>query len=259
VRELSPPTAAAHGLTYRIAKLQSTLIDRQFARGKFYDLAGVDQKNQPKLRACLSRHAVVCESCIDSQRIARNRTVVPLGNDTAWWVLDYWIGGSPLDSLVYPWKELSHSLIKHLGTEILLGLDELHSHGIVMRELTPDKVIVSEDQQKCTLTDFEMAILTQGTVSVSGRWKNLRPYLAPENSDDSDYHRKPQIVYSRDIYSWAAIMIELLTGDPLADIKRLSECLPQAELAKYLRGCRHPRADLRPKAVAEVLEVWSKW
>lgn len=259
VLELSPATSAANGLTYHIAKLQSTLVDGQFARGKFYDLAGVDQKNQAKIRACLSRHAVVCESCIDAQRIARNRTVIPLGNDTAWWVLDYWIDGFPLDALIYPRQELSHSLIKHLGTEILLSLQELHSRGIVMRELTPDKVIVSEGHQKCTLTDFEMAILTQGTVSVSGRWKDRIPYWAPENKEDSFYHRKPQIVERRDIYSWAAIMIELITGDPLADSKRLGQSLPQAELAKFLIDCRHPQADRRPKSVGEVLEVWNKW
>ncbi len=259
VLELSPPTAAANGLTYNIAKLRSTLIREQFARGKIYYLAGVERRNQSKLRECLSRHAIVCECCKNSERVARNRTVIPLGNDTAWWVLDYWIDGSPLDSLIYPWQESPQSLIKHLGTEILLGLDELHSHGIVMRELTPDKVIVSEDHQKCILTDFEMAILTEGTVSVYGRWQDGNSYLAPENVKDSNYNRTPPIVKSRDIYSWAAIMIALLTGDPLADIKRLNECLPQAEIAEFLIRCRHPRADLRPKVVAEVLEDWNKW
>ncbi len=160
---------------------------------------------------------------MDAQRIARNRTVIPLGNDSAWWVLDYWMEGVPLESLLYPPQNLSHSIVKQMGTEILLGLDELHSHDIVMRELTPDRVLVSKDYQKCTLTDFEMAILTQGTTSVSGRWKDGSPYLAPENSDDSDYARKPEIVRRRDMYSWAAIMAELLTGNPRADMQMLSE------------------------------------
>lgn len=256
---VSPISSAANGLSFCVAKLKSQLNAKHFSRGKFYWLAGVDQRNQPKLRECLNRHGSVCESCKDALRVARHRIAIPLEHDTAWWVLDHWIDGSPLDSLIYPRQELSHSLIKRLGTEILLGLDELHSYGIVMRELTPDKVIVSEDQERCTLTDFEMAILTEGTVSVSGRWKNRSPYLAPENVDDSDYYRKPEIVKSRDIYSWAAIMIELITGDPLADSKRLGQSLPQAALAKFLIDCRHPRADRRPKSVAEVLEVWNKW
>ena len=254
-----PPSNAGNGLCYCIAKLKSRLIEEQYARGKFYWLSGVDRRDMARLRECLSRHARVCERCINATRIARNRTVIPLGDDTAWWVLDHWIDAFPLESLLFPRQELAKSEIKHLGTEILLGLDELHSHGIVMRELTPDKVLVTKDRRSCTLTDFEMAILTQGAVSVSGRWKNRSPYLAPENVDDSDYNRKPEIVKSRDIYSWAAIMIECLTGDPAADLQQLTNSLSNAELAQFLIRCRHPRPDLRPKSVAEVQEVWSQW
>jgi serine/threonine protein kinase len=147
--------------------------------------------------------------------------------------------------------------VKTIGTEILIGLQELHQSKMFFRELAPDRVYLSDDFRKCTLTDFELAKVLQKVPTVSGPWRTSNPYRAPENVESRTI--APTNYARTDIYSWAAIVIELFTGDPNAESEALAKKLHDPQLVTYLMACRSPIFSERPKSVVDVLDVWNKW
>lgn len=252
-------TTAANGVLYCIVKLQHTIIEEKFSRGKFYEFGELPDGGLDALRERLKRHATLCQrmSNAEGTRIARNCGITRLMDDTAWWILDDWIEGSTLKSVTAQESPLTWQAIKHIGTEILLGLDELHSNKIVFRELAPERIYLSNDRLRCTLTDFELAKILQDVPTVAGEWLTRNPYRAPELLEGktiawSNYART-------DVYSWAAIVSELFTGNPDANLDALMDKLPERELAEFLFKCRSPLSTERPDSVSKVLDVWNKW
>lgn len=92
-------TTTANGVIYCIAKLQHTIIEEKFSRGKFYEFGELPDGGLNALRERLKRHATVCErmSNAEGTRIARIYGIVRLMDDTAWWILDDWIEGATLN------------------------------------------------------------------------------------------------------------------------------------------------------------------
>lgn len=248
IEALTPTYTCDNGLEYRVVKLQSELIEQKIVRGKFYDLALVAPDARTAMRENLSRHATVCElGRFDRQRIACNFTVIPLKNDSAWWVLDEWIEGTPLSAML-KFSQLSLTQVRWIGSELLKALGSLHRADVIMRELTPQHVYVNNDQLK--LTDFELAKLIHGKISVQGSWETPNPYRAPEVED-----RNPRI--QSDIFSWAVIMVHAVSGAPTAkSIPSLSE---HPTIAQLLKKCQHRSFGQRPATTDEVLAVWESW
>ena len=252
-------TTTANGVIYCIAKLQHTIIEEKFSRGKFYEFGELPGGGLNALRERLKRHAIVCErmSKAEGTRIARNCGITRLMDDTAWWILDDWIEGVTLKSVIANESPLPWRTIKHIGTEILFGLNELHANQIVFRELAPERIYLSHDRLQCTLTDFELAKILQDVPTVAGPWLTRNPYRAPELLEGktiawSNYART-------DVYSWAAIVSELFTGNPDANLDKLIDKLPERELAEFLFKWRSPLSADRPESVLEVLDVWNEW
>jgi len=253
---------AANGISYCTAKLRSLALPDFFARGKLYDLVQVYRIDREGLRDRLTRHARVCERLRGSVYLARHRTIFTFQEDTAWWVLDDWIDGRTLEGYLGNQYSFSHQVVGEIGLQILLGLQELHDQQIAARELTPERIYISDDFTRVTLTDFEMAkFLPDGSISVSGKWKNPseNPYRAPEHIPDSEEARTATPGIKGDIYSWAAAVIELLTGKPNADQDALQAVLGDADLSGFLVRCRSKPASKRPDSVSEVLETWRPW
>ena len=88
--------------------------------------------------------------------------------------------------------------------ELAEGLQALHDHGIVRRELTPESIVLREADSSVLLTDLELAKLLDGSPTVSLRW-NETPYLAPEVHSGKVDARS-------DIFSWGQILYHAATG-----------------------------------------------
>jgi serine/threonine protein kinase len=84
------------------------------------------------------------------------------------------------------------------------ALDALHSHHLIHRDLTPQKVLLS-DSGIVHLTDFGLARVVSGKDAVDS-YSSL-PYMAPELVAGSH-----MISAAADIYSLALIFYELVTG-----------------------------------------------
>ena len=243
-------TKAANGLAYCVAQLENEHIPQKFSRGKFYQLSDVQSINREEFVYRLVRHPTICTMLRDSDLIVKCLDVRPFTNNSAWWVLDEWIDGQSLDELMDEEVVISRENTEWIASSILDGLTDLHRADVIFRELAPERVYVLPKQSKVTLTDFELARLGEGMPSVSGDWKTPNPYRAPEIGT---YDPTVKV----DIFSWAAIVIEMLCGDPLANQKQLSEYVHDEATVKLLLQCRSAKPSARPESISEVQNLWT--
>lgn len=123
--------------------------------------------------------------------------------------LEYVPGGS-IASLVTKFGSLPEPVIRVYTRQILTGLEYLHAHGIIHRDIKGANILV-DISGNCKLADFgaskqieELATLESGFKSVKGT-----PYwMAPEIIKQSGHGRQA------DIWSVACTVIEMATGRP---------------------------------------------
>ena len=250
----SPVLVAANGVSYQIAKLSNKYLQQpvRYARGKFYDTLDAPPVSRREYQERITRHAAVCSLLPKGTNVPNHIDIRPLSDESAWWVLDEWIPSMPLASLIESGVKFPEERIKSIGTQLLETLAVLHTHSCIVRELTPERVLIEDDSTNCYITDFEMAQLLVSDISVSGKWKWTTPYRAPEVSEN-DTH------WQSDLYSWAMIIVELMSGKAERDEDRVKQNSPSAAIAKLLIQCLDVRYHYRPSSIKEVLKVWNRW
>ena len=91
--------------------------------------------------------------------------------------------------------------------EILLGLEYLHSHSIVYRDLKPENVLLDLDGH-VRLTDFGLSKEEMGPGGLSYSFCGSPEYMSPEMLREEGHGR------TVDYYSLGAMLYEMLTGLP---------------------------------------------
>lgn len=240
-----------NGVSYRTNRLRHELVHEKVARGKIYDLQHIEASRREAMTEYLARHAKVCTLVGEHPFIFQNLDVRRLPDSKGWWVLDQWIDGQSLEDEVSenPDIERGWDVIRPIGRDILLGLQVLHEHDIIFRDLSPDKVWVTDGGKHCRLTDFEMAKLGGGAPSVSGRW-DWGYFRAPECNDY-------QAEYTSDLYSWAKIMTWYAAGGRMVEKNWLKGCALPTKVRQLLERCWHPLISKRPTRVSDVLQIWN--
>lgn len=248
---LSPWRTIPNGVSYRTNRLRHELVPEKAARGKIYDLQHIEASRRESMTEYLARHAKVCTLLSGNPFIFQNLDVRKLPDSKGWWVLDEWIDGQSLEDqvTVNPTSYCDWESIKPIGRDILLGLKALHDHEIIFRDLSPDKVWVTDGGKHCRLTDFELAKLGGGAPSVSGRW-DWGYFRAPECSDY-------QAEYTSDLYSWAKIMVWLAAGGRMVEKNWMKGSFFPDEIKRLLEQCQHPLISKRPKSVTAAVGVWT--
>ncbi|KAJ3484484.1 hypothetical protein NLI96_g5603 [Meripilus lineatus] len=97
--------------------------------------------------------------------------------------------------------------------QIALGLDYVHSKGVVHGDLRADNILVDEDEN-VYISDFGLAVYAQAgsTKYGSSRGGNVR-WLAPELIDPEQFGSdSTRPTFASDIYSLGCLCVELLTG-----------------------------------------------
>lgn len=245
---------AANEVSYQVAKLRSEHISHpaRYARGKFYDALYAPPVSHREYKERLTRHAAVCSRLPRGTRVPQHIDIRVLGEESAYWVLDEWIPSTTLSSLIDNGVEFCESHIKLMGAQMLETLSILHSHQCVVRELSPERILIEDISSDCYITDFEMAQMLDSEISVSGKWRWTPAYRAPEVGNN-DTH------WQSDLYSWAIIMVELFSGNPKRDEKWIQANTPTPAIAKLLNQCLDNRYHHRPSSIDQVMKVWQKW
>lgn len=121
-------------------------------------------------------------------------------------VMDYCAGGDLGHQLAKD-KKFSEEKAKFYICEILLALEELHSHGIIFRDLKPENVVL-DSEGHAHLTDFGLSkegiYGNQFTKSFCGSIAYLAPEMLRRKGHDK----------SVDWYLLGVLLYEMLTGVP---------------------------------------------
>ncbi len=246
---LGPWITASNALQYRVCRLEHKYVSGRQARGKRFDLEHLSVAGRESIREQLLRHPTVCERIRRSPHVAENLSVHPEHGENEWWVIDRWTGGTSLSARLAN-GPLELADLMELMIQIARGLEVLHEAEIVVRELAPERVLITEEGRQAVLTDFELAKLLDGSPTVSADWP-------------ADEYRAPEIeggvtTVQADIYSWGRVLAHAACGRPPArgDEARVLAAtgLPKKVWATA-RDCLSLRPSGRPKTIGDVLHV----
>ena len=95
---------------------------------------------------------------------------------------------------------ISENIIKKIIIQICEGLKALHKNGIIHRDLTPENILIDDDNN-IKICDFGFSKKTEYSKTIIGKHR----YLAPEMEKNEKYNNKI------DIYSLGCIFYELFT------------------------------------------------
>lgn len=179
-------------------------------------------------------------------------------NGTAYIVMEYCQGGCLTDR-VNKNQPMDISTLKNIIAPIVEGLQQVHEHGILHRDIKPDNIVFKKDGSP-VLIDFGAARQAMGDKS-----RKLTTIITPGYAPLEQYTSDGSIGPWSDIYSLAAVSYLCLTGQKPADImNRLNEDTVKpldtgAESHPFLSAIDHGLAlqvDDRPQSLAQ----WSlKW
>ena len=243
---------ASNGLYYIVCRMQHRHTVGRQGRGKFYHLSWLPPAVRSASREKLSRHANVCSRIGTHPHVALNLSSTPV-NDDGWWVIDDWVGKQTLADRLQT-GALSNGELARVLLQVAEGLQAMHSAGIVFRELAPTRVLLSEQDGRALLTDFELAKLLDGSPSVSSEWPE-DPYRAPEVDGGNSTVRA-------DLYSLGKLAIAAAAGglvdDEAAPVVLGKAGMPK-RLTRYFIDCLEPVPDKRPPELAPILKELSRW
>jgi serine/threonine-protein kinase len=124
-----------------------------------------------------------------------------------------------------------------LAAQLARGLDELHAHGIVHRDVKPSNVLFAADGT-AALSDFGLARAVDSTrLTLDGQLLGTPHYLAPELIEGLD------ATSASDLYALGCVLYECVAGTPPFAAHRLTE-LGFAHLAEPAPDPRERRPEL---------------
>lgn len=247
---------AANGVSYEILKLSCIHQDR-IDRAKKYNLEKLSDKEKRQIETLLKRHPKVVAQLEGKKGIPVNRTVFEEKTSAGkyWWVIDQWIEGESLDSLLRG-ESLPEKNLRKFSRSLLKILHELHAVNIILRDISPQSIIISSSKGQPFVIDFEFAFMVKAESTVSTG--NLLPnsYRAPELG-----MADPRPSRQADLYSWAKVVTAAATGNPEPtddDLDALQEKLPEV-LYQQVERCLDINPEKRPASAKEVIKALPFW
>lgn len=254
---VTPWITASNGLQYCVFRLREKYLNR-IDRGKCYDIRYLSTDEQKALQSKLFRHKKVVDQLTErrAKGIPVNRTALPDNPDepNEWWIIDQWIEGDTVEALVKN-KQFSRTDILPFARCLLNTLHELHTEGIILRDLHPQSIAIPFDKQPFVL-DFELAKVLTGTSTVCDQELLPNPFRDPRLEPGA---ADPTV--ESDLYSWAMILVAIATGNlqpKRADLPDCINVLPK-KLYQQVEACLSIYPDERPHSAKEISKALSFW
>ena len=183
----------------------------------------------------------------------RHANIVPVREisdrpEGPYFVMPYFEKGS-LANRIKMGQPVDAESILDIATQVAEGLSFAHRSGIIHRDLKPANILLGASGQVC-IADFGLArtVFNDTIVDVESRQlEGTAPYMSPAvAAGDAEDTRC-------DIYSFGALLYEMLTGDPPYKGRGTKEILDQ-----ILAGPPKPITSLNPSADRKLVAVAEK-
>ncbi|HEY2413795.1 MAG TPA: helix-turn-helix domain-containing protein [Pirellulaceae bacterium] len=241
----------SNGLQYQRLRLKHRYLKDRWARAKCYELRHLATADRERLESHLGRHVEVSEQVGSHPNIAENLTAAWVGG--LWWVLDRWDDGEILADRLAK-GPLGDYELQTIMRGIAEGLRALHAAGVIRRELSPDSVLLREQDDRPILTDLELAKLNERLPTVSPEQWPDDPYRAVEVEGDAP------IDIRADLYSWGRIFLHAATGRiPERGHEKLADQRIPDEVRRVVLQCAAGPRSKRPTNMNAVLTILKAW
>jgi tRNA A-37 threonylcarbamoyl transferase component Bud32 len=162
------------------------------------------------------------------------------------------VDGETLKSLVEREGPFSVGLACSLVRQIAAGIAFAHEHGVVHRDVKPHNVLIDGDGV-ATLTDFGIArsIDPSDGLTETGTLLGTSEYIAPEQASGGRVDERS------DQYSLAAVLYELLTGEPPYSGESFM-AVAMRHIREPVPSVRARRPDVSPRLDAVVARAMAK-
>lgn len=207
-------TASGH----RVLSVDQFVLEEELGSGSF----GTVYRARDLVldRTCAVKKIDMDETSDDIEEIQREITILAECHDDRitryygsfvngyklWIIMEFLGGGSCLELL-----RISHGLsepaIAWILTELLHGLDYLHTNGKIHRDIKAANILVAEDGA-VKIADFGVAAKLSSNLSRRNTFVGTPFWMAPEVIGQEDY------TYSADIWSVGITAMELANGEP---------------------------------------------
>ncbi|MBN1980399.1 MAG: serine/threonine protein kinase [Chitinivibrionales bacterium] len=150
-----------------------------------------------------------------------------------------YVDGSTLDALLYTHKRLPSMICCAIGLTVASALQYMHSskvqlygtvyNGIIHRDLKPSNIMVRTDGLTKVM-DFGVARPSEASLHTIGPGDNIMgslQYMAPETLNNEPLDQ------SIDIYSFGAMLYEMLTGNKMFPFTTLTSLLQMKSINQY--------------------------
>jgi hypothetical protein len=237
------------GAYARIYKVQDTLLGRTIAL-KHIDPSYPDREayfRQMKALVVLDHPNILRIYDLDEQR----------GQIT----MEY-LEGYNLRYLLQCRGALAPDMVMYIAIQLINGLHQAHTHGIVHQALTPEHLLLTR-QCALKITDFLTADSFIQLQTLDEPY--TAPYIPPEVA------RRKELTVVSNVYSCGVILYEMLTGHPPFTLKQiktliaqntalpLDESLLPQGVAAILRHCLAMLPERRYSAIRTVGEALIRW
>src|SRR5215210_3814766 len=121
------------------------------------------------------------------------------------------VDGESLRGRLHRERQLPVDEAVRLAREVASALDYAHRHGVIHRDIKPENILVHDGQ--AVVADFGIALAVSkaggGRITQTGLSLGTPQYMSPEQATGDR-----AIDGRTDIYSLAAMLYEMLTGEP---------------------------------------------
>lgn len=155
VQVLSVFRDLSNGLQCELSKATNRLLPNTYGRCKRYNLRLMKTDERAETETRLVRHPLVCDRLGRHPSFPVNKRADYHSPDY-FWIVDLWEEGRTLEDTLKV-GPLAPSQLSRTMRELAEGLQALHEHGIVRRELAPESIVLRETDRSVLLTDLELS------------------------------------------------------------------------------------------------------